>query len=547
MKDTPIPLMPNEKLNSVVDYVNMIADRYQNLAIFKMRSKGAFSEHTFNEYRQDCFRLAQALINSGLSGKRILMLAESRYEHIVCLIATMLAGSVYVPVSAETDIEKLAAMSVFVEAESMFVSNETKEIAEKMTLAGVPIKRIINLDDDSADGYIGMIANCTAYDTGAFYGDFDKRVPSVFCFTSGTTGNKPKCVMLSAGNFFASVRHNTYQFVNTASDYVGTNLYSPLPMFHLGWHIVAFFYAFPMGLSMSTSRSPKDCFRDISFYGPLFMQTVPVLGDAIFSFIENEIRVAGDWEWFEQYKKECDDGLHPFEERRELCRKYTGILGKNLVCMSLAGAQTTPQLAKRIEYFGIPATCDYGTTECSIASFDQRKVRKYGAVGRVMPYIEAKIVDGVLFFKGENIMLGYYKNPDATKATLSEDGWYCTGDLAEIDEDGYLFIKGRANNIVVLSNGENIDTDELSGTFLASPAIREIVLLPDLKNNSDTLVALIYPAEGETQETVAKTMADINRTLPLQKRVSRFRLVDKPFEKNEMMKIKRYLYRDAEI
>lgn len=166
----------------------------------------------------------------------------------------------------------------------------------------------------------------------------------------------------------------------------------------------------------------------------------------------------------------------------------------------------------------------------------------------MLPYMTAKLVDGELYVKGDHVMKGYYKNPEATKAILSADGWLCTGDIAEIDSDGYVFIRGRASSVVVLSNGDNIDTEELELELLsACSAIEEIFIMADKKNNNDTLGALIYAKPGSDRETVAQQIAAYNKKLPVAKRIIRFRLLDKPFERNEMLKIKRFLYRDQEI
>ncbi len=151
-------------------------------------------------------------------------------------------------------------------------------------------------------------------------------------------------------------------------------------------------------------------------------------------------------------------------------------------------------------------------------------------------------------------MKGYYKNPEGTKQVLNEDGWFCTGDLARLDKDGeFLYILGRAKSVIVLTNGENIDPEEIEGVLTKSEYIKEALIVPDEKSKNTVVGALIYPDEDaiakdgrDAQTIIAEVVAAVNKSLPIAKRMARFRIMDKPFEKNSMMKVLRLKYPNME-
>lgn len=537
----------DDRYTSVRGFLDHYRAYSYNGIFFRKITPQGLLEYSYDKMREDSYCLTKAMLDRDMTGKCIAAIMENRYEHYICMFACFMAGAVYTPLNTACDSTQLAGMINFSDAEILFLSARFYSILPALKEACPKLRIVVCLDEnvDDALDYNELLKAGQGYDTSVFLGEFEDERPAMRCFTSGTSAGKPKCVELTCKNLFATVRSLVYEEIDVVPEENNHLYYSPLPTFHLASFCCVIGYVIPLGGTYCTSETPQDCFKDVVKLHPIFFHLVPALANVFLGMLMANVAAMGDSEWFAKYSEECDAGLHPFDERRALCKKYLAPMGGECIIVTLAGAVADTDMVKQLEYFGISCSCDYGLTECSpLVSFDLQIYKHLGAVGRVMPYMEAKIVDGVLYVRGENVMKGYYKNPEATAEILSEDGWLCTGDLADFDEDGYLYIKGRATSIVVLNNGENVDTDELSTLFATSPAIYEIVLLPDRKNNNEVLVALIYPADAEK---VAEEVQRINSTLPIHKRVVRFRLVDKPFERNEMMKIKRFLYRDEII
>lgn len=534
--------------SSAKEYLSFYADLYKDDVFMQTMKNGVKVDRTYINLRDDCYRLASSMLDMGLTGKHMAIFSENRYEFIVCLFASMLSGAPFMPVYVTMPEDKVAGMVAFADIEAAFVSDRYKPMVESIAKMGVTISTIIDLDGNSEFSYDRFIEKGDPTDR-AFYGDMDDDRIALMCFTSGTSSGKPKCVTMNYRNLLASAHYKAFEQVEIHRE-GSSRSYSPLPMFHLA-NLVGLIVdnAIPLGNFYATGNDPKDCFRHFLEHKPYFAQLVPALAKTFVALMEEEVAKRGETEAFAAYCKECDEGKYTFEERREITKEYRKVVGGNAAVFSVVGARSEADMIRKLTYFGILTGCDYGLTECSpTVTTDQSFVKRAGSVGKMLPYMTAKLVDGELYVKGDHVMKGYYKNPEATKAILSEDGWLCTGDLADIDEDGYVFIRGRAGAVAILSNGENIDTEELELQLVQScDAIEEIVVLADKKNNNDTLGALIYARPGCDRETVEQQLLAVNKKLPVQQRIIRFRLLDKPFERNEMLKIKRFLYRDAEI
>ncbi len=549
MQQASLPRRVDTRYHSVKEYLDVYCENPVNEVFFRKRTETGVDEHTYRQFRHDSFCMAQALINRGMTGKSIGLLAENRYEHCVCMFGSFMAGAVYVPLNPAEKGETLSAMLRFADCETIFVSRPLEGLAAGLKESCPELTWMISLDGEAPDGdsYFSLVREGENYKSDAFYGDFDDDRTAMRVYTSGTTAGKPKCVELTCKNLFTTARYQMHKQIDFLPETHDSVFYSPLPTFHLASFCIIVSYAIPLGGTYCTSNNPKDSFKDIVAYRPVFLHTVPAIAQVLLSFIEAAIEKAGETPWFADFCAACDRGEYSFKERREICKKYMGPVGGQLAAMTIAGAQADVDMVRKFEALGISSSCDYGMTESApLITFDLQFYKHRGAVGRVMPYLSSKLEDGVLYVKGDSVMKGYYHNPEATEETL-RDGWLCTGDLAEMDEEGYLYIKGRANSVAVLSNGENIDVDELTAKFTALPSVREIIIMADRKNNNDTLGALVYPAEGFTAQQVAADMAEANSELPMQKKVVRYRLTDKPFEKNGMMKIKRFMYLDEEI
>ncbi len=251
--------------------------------------------------------------------------------------------------------------------------------------------------------------------------------------------------------------------------------------------------------------------------------------------------------------------------KKKIRKQLNAAFGNDFAEIVIGGAAINQEVETFLRSIGFRYTVGYGMTECGpLVAYEQWDTFKQGSVGRIVDRIEVKIDApdksevGEILVRGMNTMLGYYKNPDATKESFTDDGWMHTGDLGIIDHDGFLFIRGRSKTMLLGSNGQNIYPEEIESILNNMPYISEslIVSREEKETHKHMLVALIYPAweqaqkEGHTTEKLQKIMteniAKLNERIPYYSKVSHFQLHEKEFEKTPKQSIRRFLYQNKE-
>ncbi|HCC52210.1 MAG TPA: long-chain fatty acid--CoA ligase, partial [Porphyromonadaceae bacterium] len=251
--------------------------------------------------------------------------------------------------------------------------------------------------------------------------------------------------------------------------------------------------------------------------------------------------------------------------KKKIRKQLNAAFGNDFAEIVIGGAAINQEVETFLRSIGFRYTVGYGMTECGpLVAYEQWDTFKQGSVGRIVDRMEVKIDApdksevGEILVRGMNTMLGYYKNPDATKESFTDDGWMHTGDLGIIDHDGFLFIRGRSKTMLLGSNGQNIYPEEIESILNNMPYINEslIVSREEKETHKHMLVALIYPAweqaqkEGHTTEKLQKIMteniAKLNERIPYYSKVSHFQLHEKEFEKTPKQSIRRFLYQNKE-
>lgn len=241
--------------------------------------------------------------------------------------------------------------------------------------------------------------------------------------------------------------------------------------------------------------------------------------------------------------------------------KMKAAFGENLWEVVIGGAALNREVELFLRKIKFPYTVGYGMTECGpLVAYTQYDSFKMGSVGQIVDRMEAKIdspdpqnVVGEILVKGMNNMLGYYKNPDATKAVMMPDGWMRTGDLGTIDKDGFLYIRGRSKSMILSANGQNIYPEEIEDKLNNMPYVAESLVI----SQGDKVVALVYPdyeqvdkagiEHSEIEKLMEVNMEELNKKLPSYSKVHCFKLYPVEFEKTPKRSIKRYLYQSAEV
>ena len=327
----------------------------------------------------------------------------------------------------------------------------------------------------------------------------------ILMFTSGTTG-RSKGVMLSERNFFSVMRAHV-QIGERMMEYkhdpeLVVSQYTVLPMFHLGAFICLFSWAHG-GWALNISGDIRNFYKEIRRMPSQVMAVVPVIMNS----------------------------LH-----KDVMRGRKERLGELWVPIC-SSAMFDPQVMLDMATNGMFVVQTYGATEtCGDGIINYAQDAKHiGAVGQGNDYLDYKLEpDGELCIRGDSIMLGYYKDPEATAAVIDKDGWFHTGDLARVDEDGYYYITGRKKNLIILDSGENVSPEELEGMLEKCPAVQECIV----KELGKKIGVVVY-CEKEHQQTVRDFIAQMNRTVPLYKRIGVVEFSETPLPRNGVGKLVR--------
>lgn len=372
---------------------------------------------------------------------------------------------------------------------------------------------------------------------------------AILNYTSGTTSN-PKGVMIPYRSLWSNTR---FAIDNIPFVKAGDGIVCMLPMAHM------YGLAFEVLLSITKGchihyltrvPSPQIIMDAFSRVKPTLVLAVPLIIEKII-----QMRV------FPEFKKQPVKTLLkvPFFKKKiyqKVADKLIPMFGGKLIEVVIGGAALNKEVGKFLSDIKFPYTVGYGMTECGpLISYEYWDTYKPTSCGRPVDRMEVRIDSsnpeketGEIIVRGENVMLGYYKNEEATKHVLTPDGWLRTGDLGLIDKDGFVFIKGRSKTMILGASGQNIYPEEIEDLYNNSPYIAEALVIEE----KGKLIALIYPdkdylrthsiEENDYSSIFVAEMKAINKRLPGYSQISNFRLQEQEFEKTPKRSIKRFLY-----
>ena len=345
-----------------------------------------------------------------------------------------------------------------------------------------------------------------------------------------------------------------------------TRLVSVLPQHHTYEMTCSHLAVINLGASEYINDSLKYTMRNFQNYKPTALVLVPLFVETVYKKIWDNIRKKGMEKKVRGLMKFSDTLLKMgIDLRGVFFKEIQAALGGEVKSMICGGAPISPQILKDFYSFGIVIFEGYGITECApLVSVNPNGEARFGSAGK--PVHDEKVrIDkdpaedfGEIVVKGPNVMLGYYKDEAATKAAFTHDmknfdnnGWFRTGDIGYIDNDGYIFITGRKKNVIILSNGKNVFPEELEEHLSHDPRIAESVIIGREQNGETIITALVHPDyekfEGKSDDEIAseikEAVNDVNRTLPSFKHMTAVEVMKDEFEKTTSKKIKRYLYK----
>ena len=481
-------------LDNVYDLITInMEDRFKDNVAFRFydTANDAVTTILYKDYVQDIRKAVNYFQSTipEIKGKKICLLTKNSYEYAVNSFGVVAAGAVLVLLNQRKSWDELSYELGLVEPAAILTDGEDYGCNAEVQAAYGSILRPM-------DGF-------AACEPGELADDRDPEALMVLMFTSGTTG-RSKGVMLCERNFFAVMHHHVSVGHHICEakqdpDLIVDHL-TVLPMFHLG----AFGCLFSgpwMGWAQNLG-SLRSFYKDLQRMPSQDMAAVPVLVESIH---------------------------HDLMSGR---REKLGQLWA-LNCMS---AMFNPKTLLDLTRNGILISQFYGCTETTgggLINF-AADPEHIGAVGKPDGHCEFKLEDGELCMRGDSIMLGYYKDPEATAEVMDADGWFHTGDLARQDADGYVFLTGRKKNVIILDSGENVSPEELEGIVGKCEAVKECIV----KEMGQKIGVVVY-CDEDKQPAVRDFITEANRTLPLYKRMSAVEFRTEPLPRNGAGKLVR--------
>lgn len=562
--------LPNHKLSkrrvqAVGDIAELVSviEGHGDRPLFSWREGKADATVTYAEFAKKVRGFAAGLTALGLQNGRVAIIGEPSPFWHSAYQGTLLAGGVVIPMDKELSLSEIGGFLSVAEADAVVFSDHFKSSFAFLN-SHPTVKHLIPMGGVEMEDTSKVVPFKEVLEKGAALLEAGLRFPvpdrhkmSEMLFTSGTTGTS-KCVMLSQENVFSVVT----AAVQSVEFFPEDRVVSVLPVHHT-YELAINLAEMAYGIHIYINDSLRHVLPNIKKFQPTGLILVPLFVNTIYRRIWSEAEKQGKADKL-RFGIKLTRALRKIgiDIRRRVFKDVLAAFGGKLERIVCGGAALNPEMITGFEDFGISVFEGYGITECSpLAAVTPYYKRKLGSVGPAVPCCELRIDKkgetesgfpmGEVQIKGRNVMLGYYKNDAANAEVFTEDGWFRTGDMGYMDEDGYLFLTGRLKSVIVLENGKNVFPEEMEEYLENVPEILESVVVGrTAEDGTVTLCAVCVPnAEAFPEDATleAKKAAiegkieEVNRHLPSFKQMRKVEIREEPFEKTTSKKIKRHL------
>lgn len=499
-------------------------------------------------------------------GDKIALCGRNSSMWAAAFLATLTYGAVAVPIQHEFTPEQIYNIVNHSEARLLFVGDvvNTQIDADKMPA----LEGIIYIPDYSLVVSRSEDLTYARENLNALYGhkypkffhqehvSYFKDKPDDVCminYTSGTTGFS-KGVILT---YRVMTSNMDWAFVNIKPHIkAGSNVVSMLPMAHMYGLTCEFLTSFILGnhlFFLTRLPSPSFIAEACADIKPAFVVAVPMVIEKI---VRKKILPK-----IQSYPMHLLMNMPVVNKKikEKIRQDVMNVFGGNLYEVLVGGAGLNPEIEKFLTNIGFPVTMGYGTTETGpMITYSDYHDFDNGSCGTPVVNMEVKIlssdpenIPGEIITRGDNVMAGYFKNPEATKAVLDENGWFHTGDLATMSADGHVFIRGRIKNMLLGANGQNIYPEEIENRLNSMTMVNESIVI----QKGDKLVGLVHPDmeaahtlglnDKDIDEIMEQNRLELNKALPAFCKISTMKIHPEEFAKTPKKSIKRYLYQDA--
>ena len=551
------------EIKNLKDMLNKTKDLYGKRPAFKLKDEnGKYKEISHRVVREDIDKLGTALLTLGLKGKRVAVIGENRYEWEVAYLSVVCGVGVVVPLDKSLPENELKRVIERSGVEAVIFSDKYKDVLKRVVLEGVgKLKHLISMDSKThGDGIYSLselieIGDVLLKNGNKEYIDaeIDPEEMQIMLFTSGTT-SESKVVALCHRNLCENL-----MALDKVEDVDCTDRFlSFLPIHHVFECTVGFLFALYKGARTSFCDGIKHMQENYKEYDITFAACVPAIFESMYRGIWKKLEKEGKKEKVLKLLEEHKDAT--MEKRRKVFKEIHEMFGGRIRTFITGAAAIDKEVVQGYRNFGINLCQGYGLTETSpVVAIEGKDIHKVGSIGKVLPGLEVKISEpneegvGELLVKGPTVMLGYYGNEEATKEAIV-DGWFYTGDLASIDEEGYIFIKGRKKSVIVLKNGKNIFPEEMENIVNRIEGVKESFIFgkSNKKDPDDikiyvkivydkNIVKLVYKTDDEEKihEIMSEKIKEINNIMPAYKSIRGVVLSETPLIKTTTNKIKR--------
>ena len=551
------------EVTDLKDMLNKTRELYGDRPGYKIKiGEGKYKTYTHNEIRDMINYLGTALISLGLKNKRIAVIGENRYEWELAYLSIVCGTGIVVPLDRSLPPNELEELIERSEVEAIFYSKKYEEVIKLIRYSDKnKLKHLISMDTDIHDE--GIYSEKELIEKGKELFDAGNREfldakinpeeMNIMLFTSGTT-SRSKVVALSHKNLVS----NVMDFASILDVNSNDRILSFLPLHHVFECTVGMLYSLYIGAERSFCEGIRHIVENLNEYKTTFAAFVPAIYESMYKNIMKTLEKQGKLEAVKKLMEQNKD--KSMAEKKEIFKDIHNIFGGNVKLFISGAAALDREVEQAFRDWGINLCQGYGLTETSpVIGVETNEHFRVGSIGKALPHVQAKVEDtneegmGELVVKGPSVMLGYYQDEKATKEVM-KDGWFYTGDLAKIDEDGYIFICGRKKSVIVLKNGKNIFPEEMEALVNKIEGVTESFIFgkqqsedkEDIKIN----VKIIFDRDvmkeaykAETDEEIRKVLSDkikeINKIMPKYKAIRGIIISEEPLIKTTTNKIKR--------
>ncbi len=547
------------KPNSVKHMMEMSVEAAGDNIAYKYRGKDGVVEVTYKEFQNDTFYLGTAIDSLGMAGSHIACIGENSYNWITVYVTALKSKGVFCPIDKDLPDSDLINIINHGDDDIIFCDKKREEIFKRIRNDISRVKYFVSFDRDEDEGEFLSYSKLmekgkSLYEAGERgYCNMeteDEYALKMLIYTSGTTG-LAKGVMLSEHNIVSLLHYGLR--LTTIRD-VGLSV---LPYHHAYEAVAGLLVALHRRATICINDSLKRVVKNLALYQPEYMYVVPALLEVVYRRMQASIEEKGK-------TKTVKTGIKisrflraiGIDARRKIFAELHQALGGNLKKIICGGAPLRAEIADFFEDIGILVTNGYGITECSpLVSVNTDFINDPKTVGFPMECVEIRIDEpnedneGEICVKGDIVMLGYYKNPQATAEAFTDDGFFRTGDYGKLTKKGQIMITGRKKNIIILGNGKNIYPEELEDYIGGIPYVLESIVYGARDDDgSETALAVQctldpeYLKSGSIDELQVKLKHDVFKALeqlPTYKQITKVFIRETPFVKTTTNKIRR--------